>query len=73
MNSVQANKLLLTKWTAAFPQNKEKHFVVISLVAPDTAGAALELVEIEAVHSGRSRRIAWQELRDDTQWRQGWQ
>ena len=29
-------------------------------------------VEIEAVHSGQSRRIAWRELRDAAVWRQGW-
>ena len=54
------------------PQDREKHFLVAALVLPEPPDAALEWVEIEAVHSRRSRRIRWRELRDATQWRQGW-
>lgn len=36
------------------------------------AGARIEWVEIEAVYSGKVRRIAWRELRDTSLWRQGW-
>ena len=72
MNPVQANKLLLSKWTAVFPQNKEKHFVVTKLIAPASPGAPADEVDLEAVHSGRVQRIAWRALRDDAHWRQGW-
>ncbi|WP_397534189.1 TIGR02450 family Trp-rich protein [Roseateles sp.] len=72
MNAVHPKKLLLSKWTAAQPVEREKHFLVAALVLPEEQGAPLEWVEIEAVHSGRSRRIRWRELRDSSQWRQGW-
>ena len=72
MNPIHPKKLLLTKWTAVQPQNKQKHFIVTKLVLPDPPEAPLEFVEIEAVHSQVSRRIAWRELKDDSVWRQGW-
>lgn len=72
MNPLHPKKLLLSKWTAVQPLHREKHFLVAKLVQPEQPGEALEWVELEAVHSGRSRRIAWRELRDDSQWRQGW-
>lgn len=72
MNPVNPKKLLLSKWTAVTPINKEKHFVVTALVQPELPDAAPELVELEAVHSGRSQRTAWRALRDSAQWRQGW-
>ena len=34
--------------------------------------AKIEWIEIEAVYSGKVRRIAWRDLRDTNQWRQGW-
>lgn len=83
MNRIHPKKLLHSKWTACLPLNKEKHFMVVRLIeveplnpnlppcaAPGTA--ALAWVDLEAVHSGQSRRIAWRELKDDSQWRQGW-
>lgn len=72
MNPFQPKKLLLSKWTAVAPVNKEKHFIVTRVVAPEEPGGAVEWVELDAVHSRQTRRIAWTSLRDDTQWRQGW-
>ena len=72
MNPLHPKKLLHSKWTAVSPENKERHFLVTSLVEPALPGSPVESVEIEAVHSGRSRQIAWRALRDGTQWRQGW-
>ncbi len=71
-NPIQPKKLLLSKWTAVTPVRREKHFIVTRLIAPEVPDAALEWVEIEAVHSRKSRRIAWRDLRDATVWRQGW-
>ena len=34
--------------------------------------ARIEWIEIEAVFSGKVRRIPWRELRDTSLWRQGW-
>lgn len=65
-------KLLHSKWTAAVPQNKEKHFIVIKLILGDEADAPIETIELEAVHSKRTQIIAWRELYNDDAWRQGW-
>ena len=72
INPLHPKKLLLTKWTAVEPRNREKHFVVSRVATPEEPGGAVPWVEIEAVHSGRTRRIPWRELRDSAVWRQGW-
>ena len=72
MNPLHPKKLLLTKWTAVTPQNREKHFVVSQVGQPDEPGGKLPWVELEAVHSGRCQRIDWRALRDTQVWRQGW-
>ncbi len=69
---VTAKKLLLSKWTAVCPQNKEKHFIVTKLIVPELEDQPVELIEIEAVHSKRSQIIDWRQLNDSTIWRQGW-
>ena len=65
-------KLLLSKWTALAPQNKEKHFIVVRILEPEHPDAPIIEVELEAVYSRRSRVIPWKTLTDATQWRQGW-
>lgn len=63
-------KLPLSKWTAANPVRREKHFLVTALVRDEqekVTGCVLE-----AVHSKRTREIDWRELRDPTRWLQGW-
>lgn len=72
VNTFNPKKLLLSKWTAAAPVNREKHFLVTRVVQPDATDLPIEWVEIEAVHSGATRRIAWRELQEDEKWRQGW-
>lgn len=72
MNSLHPKKLLHTKWTAVTPAAKQKHFLVTRVIQPDDPAAPVQWVDIEAVHSKQVRRIAWRELRDATQWRQGW-
>jgi tryptophan-rich hypothetical protein len=72
MNQIQPKKLLLSKWTAVQPIAKEKHFLVSKIVFPELPATKIEFVELEAVHSKVTRRIAWRELRDQTTWRQGW-
>jgi tryptophan-rich hypothetical protein len=72
MNALHPKKLLLTKWTAARPVGRQKHFIVVKVIEPEVPDGKLEWVEIEAVHSGQSRRIGWRELRDSEVWRQGW-
>ena len=69
---VNPQKLLLSKWTAVAPQDKEKHFMVIGLIKSDSQAATIETIELEAVYSRRSVVLPWRELCDDRQWLQGW-
>ena len=70
MNRINPQKLLLSKWTAAHPQNREKHFLVTELFR-DEEGTVLE-IELQAVLTKRSERLEWQRLRISTEWLQGW-
>ena len=69
---LSANKLLRTKWTAAKPQNKEKHFIVTQLIEPVVPGGPIEVIELEATYSKRSFTLPWRDLLDEAQWLQGW-
>ncbi|KMN30174.1 hypothetical protein VI26_21560 [Chromobacterium sp. LK1] len=64
-------KLLLSKWTAAAPRDKEKHFLVVALGRP-APDCPVETVTLEAVYTRHQQTMPWQALRDDEQWRQGW-
>ncbi|AVX91037.1 TIGR02450 family Trp-rich protein [Pseudomonas sp. VE 196-7] len=70
MNRINPQKLLLSKWTAAHPQNREKHFLVTELFR-DEEGTVLE-IELQAVLTQRSERLDWQRLKMSTEWLQGW-
>ena len=65
-------KLLLSKWTAAVPANREKHFLVSRLIPPEVPGGAIDCIEMDAVHSGRRFTLRWRELNDASRWLQGW-
>ena len=69
---VSPKKLLLSKWTAVTPLDKEKHFVVIRVIEPELPAVRIDQVEIEAIHSRRTFLLPWRELTDSGQWRQGW-
>ena len=70
---INPKKLLNSKWTAVTPTNKEKHFMVIKLIAPEQPTMPIEWVELEAVHSKRTQILAWRDLSDTANWLQGWQ
>jgi len=70
MNRINPGKLLLSKWTAAQPQNREKHFLVTELFR-DEEGTVLE-VELQAVLTKRAERFDWQTLQNNAEWLQGW-
>lgn len=72
-HKLNPKKLLLSKWTAASPTNKEKHFLVTQVVLPQSPATEIDLIELEAVHSGRRFSMRWRELADKCQWLQGWQ
>ena len=71
-NPLSPKKLLLTKWTAVTPRNREKHFVVVRVIVPEPPSIRVEQVELEAVHSGQVYLLHWRELTDASLWRQGW-
>jgi len=71
-NPLSPKKLLLTKWTAVTPRNREKHFVVLRVIEPEPPSVRIEQVELQAVHSGNLYLLHWRELTDASQWRQGW-
>lgn len=70
MNRLNPRKLLLSKWTAAAPKNREKHFLVTELFC-DEEGTVLE-IELQAVMTKRSQKLAWQVLQNDQSWQMGW-
>ncbi|MVV50863.1 TIGR02450 family Trp-rich protein [Pseudomonas sp. PB120] len=70
MNRINPSKLLLSKWTAAHPQNREKHFLVTELFR-DEEGVVLD-VEVQAVLTKRSERLNWHALRNSDAWILGW-
>ena len=70
LNRLNPRKLLLSKWTAAKPLNREKHFLVTELFRDDE-GTVLE-IELQAVLTQRSERLPWQTLQDSDAWRMGW-
>ncbi|MGE6790464.1 TIGR02450 family Trp-rich protein [Pseudomonas guineae] len=63
-------KLLLSKWTATQPQNREKHFLVTELFC-DEDGTVLQ-IELQAVLNQRSQRLDWHALENPEEWRMGW-
>jgi len=70
MNKVIRKKLVLSKWTAMVPKNREKHFVVKNVVPrKDGVGAACV---IEAVHSKHRFMIDCDDLKDSSRWLAGW-
>ena len=70
MNQINPKKLKLSKWTAVNPKNKEKHFIVSKVKFDEENNVSLCL--IEAVMSNTERPINWKELKDSSNWKQGW-
>jgi tryptophan-rich hypothetical protein len=70
VNGINPDKLLLSKWTAAHPQHREKHFLVTE-VFRDEEGTVLE-VELQAVLTKRSERLDWRTLKNSDTWHLGW-
>ena len=70
MNRINPAKLLLSKWTATEPLNKEKHFLVTELFR-DEENTVLE-IELQAVMTRRTQRLPWQTLQNADHWTMGW-
>jgi tryptophan-rich hypothetical protein len=69
-NQINPAKLLLSKWTAVVPHNKEKHFLV-TRVNEDEQGIILACT-VEAVLTKQEYEMNWQELKDSACWLAGW-
>ena len=69
---INPDKLLLSKWTAVNPINREKHFIVTRVVQPEHPDEAIEWIDLQAVLSKRTQTLRWQVLLDSEEWWQGW-
>ncbi|WP_262966778.1 TIGR02450 family Trp-rich protein [Methylobacter psychrophilus] len=67
---INPEKLLLSKWTAVQPANKEKHFLVTRLDR-DEQEIVVACV-LEAVINHREIELDWQLLKDASSWLPGW-
>lgn len=72
VTKINPKKLLNSKWTTVTPSHKEKHFMVISLIAPELPTTVVSLVELEAVYTKCKYTLPWQVLADEALWMQGW-
>jgi len=70
MNKINPRKLLNSKWTSVSPVNREKHFTVTEVEFAED-GSVISCT-IEAIISRRSKAFHWQDLKDTSQWLQGW-
>ena len=68
---ISPKKLLLSKWTALTPINREKHFLVSRVIVPED-GSPITHIDLQAVHSARTETIAWRTLEDAAVWVIGW-
>ncbi|WP_455921856.1 TIGR02450 family Trp-rich protein [Pseudomonas putida] len=64
------SKLLLSKWTAVQPKQRENHFLVTALMR-DEEGTVID-IELQAVLTGRTEQMPWQALREADCWLMGW-
>ena len=71
MTSINPKKLLLSKWTAIKPIDRQKHFMVTKIIQTNP-GDPIGIIEVEAVYSRKVSVIHWRELTDESIWRQGW-
>lgn len=70
MNRINPEKLLLSKWTAVEPVQKERHFIVTRLLRNDDE--QIMGCELEAVINKNRVEIDWQQLKDQSDWIMGW-
>lgn len=71
MNKINPNKLLLSKWTAVEPNQKERHFMVTKIIRAENE--EIIACELEAVINKKSYEMNWQELKGTKVWKMGWE
>ena len=67
---INPEKLLLSKWTAVQPQQKEKHFLVTEAIRNEQQQIIACL--LEAVINHRQYELDWRLLKDLSLWLPGW-
>ena len=70
MNRINPNKLLLSKWTAVEPRQKERHFIVTKLIHAENE--EIIACELEAVINNNFYEMDWKELKGSSCWLMGW-
>jgi tryptophan-rich hypothetical protein len=70
MNQINPDKLLLSKWTAVEPEQKERHFIVSKVIRDDDE--TIIACELEAVINKKVSVMDWQQLKDANRWIMGW-
>ena len=65
-------KLLLSKWTAVHPQEKEKHFLVVKIADESAPLTDRDFIILEAVMTKRQYLLDWHTLLNETEWQHGW-
>ena len=70
MHRIHPKKLLHSKWTAVQPRNKEKHFLVTQVLCDEDE--VPQTCILEAVLSRREYEVPWRQLKNASQWLQGW-
>ena len=69
-NQINPDKLLLSKWTAVHPFDKEKHFLVTRVIKNEQEIVATCI--LEAVINHREYELDWNQLKDVSSWVPGW-
>ena len=71
MNKFNPKKLLLSKWTALQPKEKEKHFIVVKIEFDETKTDVLSCT-LEALITKNRYKTYPEELQNNQAWLQGW-
>ena len=64
--------LLDSKWTAAVPRERDKHFVLVRIIPSESTSSSGASVELQSLISKRRMIVPQSELTDPERWRQGW-
>ncbi|WP_394130564.1 TIGR02450 family Trp-rich protein [Shewanella maritima] len=70
MNPIHPKKLLNSKWTRIKPLNKLKHFSVVK-VEYDENQKVVDCI-IRAEYNNQESHIEWRQLKNASEWKQGW-
>jgi tryptophan-rich hypothetical protein len=70
MNRLNPDKLLMSKWTATQPRQRERHFLVTRLIRNEEE--TVVDCELEAVINKNNYEIDWRVLKDSNRWVMGW-